>query len=147
MERQWNTLHVNCQHCYWHGEYSKVVCQSSTLLSKPCCHRSEGARVFVREGKEDGVTEKAHYWAFPGDKTSASFAVKWTAYCVQVHELTIIDSVFILLIGGGQTWPHHTLHRWQLYGESNVLLVQQFWDFPYMYLATTWRLPSNPCDH
>ena len=70
-------LSVNCQHCCW----SHVVIEAKEhgfLQGKTASPRKH-------------TTEH-----FPGDKTSASFDVKRTAYCVQVHELTI-DSVFIIM--------------------------------------------------
>ena len=43
---------------------AKVVCRSSTLLSKPHCYQSEGGKDLARERKEDGVNENAQHCTF-----------------------------------------------------------------------------------
>ena len=106
------TYLVNHQHCYW----SQGCFCRATLPSK-WRKEQEG---LGKGKKDDGINEKAHHWAFSRwcfagtcqVPRSASFTVKWTAYCIHVCELTVIDSVCmcgLLLIGGGQMWLHHTL--------------------------------------
>ena len=131
-------VHAHCLNpavarAYWREQWKCLPCQPSMLLwSQHCyrshCHWSEGTRDSAKEGKEDGVNENAHHWAFSWwcFAPSASFVVKWTTYHVHMRELTVIDSVFmcgVLLVGGGQTWLQYALHRWSLYAESNTCCI------------------------
>ena len=104
----------------------------TSVVDRQCCYQSQGCPLIIMnavveaklllkrrsEGFGKGKKRRRHQREHTAEVMcflpSVSFVVKLTAYRVHMRELTVIDSVLmygLLLVGGGQTWPHYGLHR------------------------------------